>query len=450
MDSGVNAVASLDAFVDLVRDRASFEPGTSISVARAPGRLDVMGGIADYSGSLVLERPIAEATWAAVQRIDRPALEVVSLGRPPFRIALERLAPDGVPVPYETARHMFAHSDRRWCAYIVGVILVLARERGLSLTSGAKIVVASDVPEGKGVSSSAAVETASMSAVADAFGIPLEPRDLALLCQRAENLVAGAPCGVMDQMTCVFGDEHTLLALLCQPADLQPPVHVPGDLAVWGLDSGERHAVGGSDYGAVRTGAFMGLRILSEHTSVPRGYLANIAPAEFERALVRHLPEEMSGDEFIARYERTSDSVTVVEPGRRYQVRAPTGHPVYERRRADLFRGLLHESGEDACRDLGELMYGSHASYGQCGLGSTGTDRLVALVRAEGAAAGLYGARITGGGSGGTVAVLGRRDATPAIARVADAYERETGYRPYVFAGSSPGLTAFGTRTISI
>ena len=184
---------------------------------------------------------------------------------------------------------------------------MLARERGLPLTSGARIVVVSDVPEGKGVSSSAAVETATMAATACAFGIALEPRDLALLCQTAENRVAGAPCGVMDQMTCVFGDEHALLALLCQPAELQVPVRVPDDIELWGLDSGERHAVGGSDYGAVRTGAFMGLRILSEHTSVPGGYLANIAVDEFEHELARYLPEQMSGDEFLARYGGTAD-----------------------------------------------------------------------------------------------------------------------------------------------
>jgi galactokinase len=99
---------------------------------------------------------------------------------------------------------------------------------------------------------------------------------------------------------------------------------------------------------------------------------------------------------------------------------------------------------------LGALMYESHDSYGRCGRGSPGTDRLVELVRAEGAAAGLYGARITGGGSGGTVAVIGRRDAADAIARVAAIYARETGHRPHVFAGSSPGVVAFGTRTISL
>ena len=361
---------SLATVVDTLRERRLFERGASVSIARAPGRLDVMGGIADYSGSLVLERPIAEATWAAVQRIDRPVLEIVSLGRDAYTIPLQTLAPQGAPVGYDELRQMFAQSPFQWAAYIVGVVIVLARERGLPLTSGARIVVVSDVPEGKGVSSSAAVETATMAATACAFGIPLEPRDLALLCQTAENRVAGAPCGVMDQMTCVFGDEHALLALLCQPAELQVPVRVPDDIELWGLDSGERHAVGGSDYGAVRTGAFMGLRILSEHTTVPGGYLANIAVDDFEHELAHYLPEHMSGDEFLARYSRTADPVTSVERGRRYCVRAPAAHPVYERSRAETFRRLLPESAEDARRHLGQLMYESHASYGHCGLGS--------------------------------------------------------------------------------
>ena len=215
----------------MLRARGLFERGASLTVARAPGRLDVMGGIADYSGSLVLQRPIAEATFAAVQRIDRPVLEIVSIGRPPCTIPLETLAPGGVPVSYDSARRMFAEESGaapHWVSYVAGVFLVLARERGMPLTTGARIVVSSQVPEGKGVSSSAAIETASMHAAATAFGIALEPRDLALLCQRSENLVTGAPCGVMDQMTCVFGERGALLALLCQPAELQPSVADPG------------------------------------------------------------------------------------------------------------------------------------------------------------------------------------------------------------------------------
>jgi galactokinase len=86
------------------------------------------------------------------------------------------------------------------------------------------------------------------------------------------------------------------------------------------------------------------------------------------------------------------------------------------------------------------LMYASHASYSACGLGSRGTDLLVQLVRAAGPAKGLYGARITGGGSGGTVAVVGSHDAYPAIHQVAAEYELATGHRPHIFAGSSPGV----------
>jgi L-arabinokinase len=443
--------AGLASFADRLRRRRLFEPGERVEVARAPGRLDVMGGIADYSGSLVLERPIAEATWAAAQRLDRPVLDIVSIGRPPCTLPLEALAPGGEAASYGEARRMFEESPHRWAAYIAGTVLVLAREKRLTLSSGLRVVVDSEVPEGKGVSSSAAVETASMAAIAAVVGVPLGPRELAILCQTAENLVAGAPCGVMDQMTCVFGEPQSLLALLCQPAELQAPVPLPDDVDVWGLDSGERHAVGGSDYGAVRTGAFMGLRILSAHADVPGNYLANLSPESFDRDLADRLPEEMSGADFLARYGGTADTVTSVLPNRRYRVRAPAAHPVHERWRVEAFREMLPQSSVEAVRRrLGELMYASHDSYGRCGLGSLGTDRLVGLVRAEGAAAGLYGARITGGGSGGTVAVLGRRDAAPAIARVAEAYERQTGHRPHVFAGSSPGVAAFGGRSIIV
>jgi L-arabinokinase len=99
---------------------------------------------------------------------------------------------------------------------------------------------------------------------------------------------------------------------------------------------------------------------------------------------------------------------------------------------------------------LGTLMYESHASYGQCGLGSRRTDRLVELVKSAGPGAGLYGARITGGGSGGTVAVLGRPDASSAIAGIATEFERETGHRPYIFAGSSPGVAAVGAQIVTL
>ncbi len=446
----MTATPYLREFVDMVVTRRLFEPGREVAVARAPGRLDVMGGIADYSGSLMLQRPIAEGTCAAVQCIDHPVLEVISAGRPPFTAAMTALMPGGEPLTYEAAQRSFAHGDAGWAAYVIGVFLVLARERGVRFDRGVRIVIDSRVPEGKGVSSSAALETAVMQAAAGIFDPTLTPRELALLCQRAENLVVGAPCGVMDQMACVFGEVDALMTLLCQPAELQAPLGLPADLAVWGIDSGERHAVTGADYAVVRAAAFMGRRVLEDHLPIPGGYLANVDPADFEGA-ASLLPDEMSGEAFLTRYGGTSDSVTTVAAGVRYPVRAASSHPVYERRRAETFRRLLRDStGEAPGVQLGALMYESHASYGRCGLGSRGTDRIVELVRQVGAAAGLYGARITGGGSGGTVAVIGRADASPSVSRVAEQYGRERGHRPYIFAGSSPGVAAVGVEMVCV
>jgi L-arabinokinase len=89
-------------------------------------------------------------------------------------------------------------------------------------------------------------------------------------------------------------------------------------------------------------------------------------------------------------------------------------------------------------------MYGSHESYSACGLGSDGTDRLVELVRAGGPEQGLFGAKITGGGSGGTVAVLGTNAAEQVVREVAERYAAETGHPASVFTESGPGAAETG------
>jgi L-arabinokinase len=115
-----------------------------------------------------------------------------------------------------------------------------------------------------------------------------------------------------------------------------------------------------------------------------------------------------------------------------------------------LFKALLEQAPLDRERLqlLGELMYQSHASYGACGLGSRETDRIVSLVRQAGASAGLYGAKITGGGSGGTVAVLGHRDAGDMVREIAYRYGAEVGKDVAVLSGSSPGAVQFGLLTV--
>jgi L-arabinokinase len=175
------------------------------------------------------------------------------------------------------------------------------------------------------------------------------------------------------------------------------------------------------------------------------GYLANLTPSEFEQHFAARLPERMTGAEFLRTYGGTTDTVTRVDPELTYAVRQPTAHPIYENFRVRAFAELLHAPPNERRRELlGELMYQSHASYSACGLGSEGTDLLVKLVRGVGPAHGLYGAKITGGGSGGTVAVLGRRNAEASVLDIAREYERDTKSGCAVFAGSSPGSSAFG------
>ena len=175
------------------------------------------------------------------------------------------------------------------------------------------------------------------------------------------------------------------------------------------------------------------------------GYLANIAPSEFEKSFAPALPEEIQGEEFLARYAGTTDSVTRVAAGKRYAVRVPTRHPIHENFRVRAFAEILQGELNDArMQSLGELMYESHASYSACRLSEARTDLLVQLCRAAGPGRGAFGAKITGGGSGGTVAFLGR-GSREAIESIAADFQRETGYAPHQFWGSSPGAAEFGT-----
>ncbi|KAK9803166.1 hypothetical protein WJX72_006956 [[Myrmecia] bisecta] len=505
--------SSSDAHAALPEFRAAtrlFNWEDEIYVTRAPGRLDVMGGIADYSGSAVLQLPIAQACHVACQRQPvgkqqlwkhiqarqaatgpQPALRVVSFHAdatnrgPTFDMDLAELERDGAPIPYEQARAHFKEDPARsWAAYVAGALVVLMHECALRFPDGIAMLISSSVPEGKGVSSSAAVEVGVMKAVAAAHGLDLDGRQLALLCQKVENLVVGAPCGVMDQMTSSLGEPGTLFSMTCQPAEVDSPVAIPDHTRFWGIDSGIRHSVGGADYGTVRAGAFMGLRILSESagliqrqgSALPRlhsvnmallsvspdtlplggGYLTNIAPSEFSQTYEEDLPETMTGSDFLSRYGRHWDAATEVVALRSYPVRLPTAHPVFEHFRVHAFAAVLQAGAEGPANLalLGELMYQSHASYSRCGLGSEGTDRIVALVREEvasakalGLAPPLYGAKITGGGSGGTVCVIGEASEAgqAAIERVVQRYSSQTGgYSPQVFTGSSLGADAFG------
>src|ERR1051326_71063 len=457
-------VESLDASLAAlpIRWRDLFDSSRELIITRAPGRLDLMGGIADYSGSLVLQWPIQSAVHVAIQRHRLRTLRIASVSETSNKTVrlYEINLDDLLSANYSSLGERFSKDPQQhWAAYIAGAFPVLMRECHASFNEGAAIFIGSAVPEGKGVGSSAALEVATMQALAAAYQLNIGAESLALLCQKVENLLIGAPCGVMDQMTAACGEENRLLELLCQPADTKGAIALPDELEIWGIDSGIRHSVSGADYRTVRTGAFMGYRIIAELAGLSakpteaghvlindqrwHGYLANISPAEFEREYAPQIPQRMPGREFLDRYTGISDPVTSVDPSVEYPVLAATRHPICEHNRVNSFAAILKSwTGGDQARELGELTDESHESYSRCGLGSDGTDALVALVREM--TDDLYGAKITGGGSGGTVAVLGRRGAGEAVCQVAARYREQTGYEPAIISGSSPGANAFG------
>jgi galactokinase len=446
-----------------------FDSGRPVFLSRAPGRLDVMGGIADYSGALVLEMPIAAATWVAAQPSDAPEIlirsdDVAAVGdESTVRLPLRDLVPEQ-PLTYERARALLAADPRRaWAAYAAGALVVLHAELGKRLRHGLRLLIWSEVPVGKGLSSSAALEVATLEAVAPMVGATLQDRELPLLAQKVENFVVGAPCGVMDQMASALGRGDHLLELVCQPAEVMGQLPVPHDLEFVGMDSGIRHAVSGADYGTVRAATFMGYRMLAAAAGLAArplspgrvvvedakwgGYLANVSVDDWRNRYRADIPEQVQGSDFLARFQGTTDAATTVEPARIYPVRAATGHAIEEHQRVVQFRALLagkRHVDEQTRIHLGELMYASHASYSACGLGASGTDQLVALVRELGPRHGFYGAKITGGGSGGTVAVLVERVQRDHLAQIVDRYARATGHQSAIYAGSSDGGRSFG------
>jgi galactokinase len=426
---GDAVLAEADVFCGRVGASAFFADGAPVAVARAPGRLDVLGGISDYSGGLVLELPLRVAALAAAQATEDGRVVAVSGGR--------RIAADAEALAHASLDELAATFTGRdaWGAYVLGPVALLVRDQGLPF-AGLRVLVSSSIPEAKGLGSSAAVEVAVLRVAAACLGAGHGLRELALLGQRAEQIFAGAPCGAMDQMTVMHGHEGQLLALLCRPAEIVASVPLPRTLAAWAIDSGLPHAVSGNAYRRVRCAAFMGSALLEPEAD----HLAELDPDEAD---LRLLPQRMLGADFLRLREGIADPVSAVEPAVEYPVRAATLFPLEEHARAREFLGLLDEEpDEDAFRRIGELMYESHAGYSRCGLGVSRTDEIVDAVREAGMRHGLFGARISGGGGGGAVVVLGRPEAEPHVRAIAESLGAG------LVGGSSPGAAHFGVRVV--
>ena len=521
-----------DTDVDDGRARAT-DDGRALGRGFASGRLDVMGGIADYSGAVVCQLGTRRETRASV-RFDETA-EVERGGT--IRIAstmrdededggaaktietvhvdvLAREAIDAVTFAPEKTRMYFAgrRASERWAAYVVGAMTEFFRaleadedgsmvevRRWVRRTARARdwtIEIESNVPRGKGTASSAAVEIAVARATSDYLvraglistaamkRFRAHVAMIPLYCQAAENDVVGAPCGFMDQYACFHSTEQPpgrFVAIDCDFAKMSTPereeeeysfVDLPKELRVWAIDSGVRHANAGgeSDYSRVRCGTFMGKKVLVNELNAR--YYRTLVPGEVSLCgfLSAHawdhgsagvpigwsqlVEEELSGASFLARFIRHDDEPnTSVDPERTYALRAPVHHALHEHARVQEFLHLLRswpktspaddETVLSLGRRLGDLMFASHDSYTSVGLGADATDALVDLVReVDPDRRLLFGAKISGGGCGGAVVLLGRDtpDAIDAVDAVRRRYAAKYSLErvPTLLAGAHP------------
>ena len=328
---------------------------TSIT-GSAPGRLDLLGGVADYSGALVLEVPTRRTTTVVAEPAD-----ALSVG--PVQLSADETAAMA-HLPYPEMRDTLAPLPR-WTHYVVGVALVLVRH-GVIEPPRVRLSVSSEVPQSVGVSSSAALEVATARALG-AGGI--EPLRLASLCQEAENQVVGAPCGIMDQVVVALGSTGAVLPIVCRPASVLPLAMLPDAIEVVGQPTGAEHDVSGAPYRRARAAAFMGKRIIEDDAAQEWPWVSALP-----LSAVTELPEVLDGATFLDRWGTTDDAITTVDPDETYPVRAATQFGVEEHGRGEEALAAL-ERGDIAA--VGPLMAASHAGYDAMGLGHSAATAVV-------------------------------------------------------------------------
>jgi len=433
-------------------------------LSRAPARLDVMGGDADYTGSLVLQCALPVVARVGIAPRSDQKVSITSIGwsnngenaRSVWPLSALYTAAGELTSPANFAAY-FDTAGCSWARHVAGVFYTLL-EAGVvpHFAGGASIVIQSDIPSGAGIGASAAIAVASGWALVALTGRTVDPIELARLCQRAETFIAGVPTGITDKAVALLAESGTLLQMRCQPHEVLGHVPICPGAAFVGIDSAVQSPKRLHRFIETRVAAFMGLRIIESilrgepsGKDMTAGYLANITPIEYVERLRDRIPTKMKGRDFLERYGHISDPATRVAPDTVYKVRSRTEHHIYENDRAHRFAERMSRAARTQDRsplvEAGELMYASHWSYSQrCGMGSIETDILVSLLREQGVDRGIYGAKVTSAGCGGSVAVLlaDTPTAHEAVEEACQAYAMKTGREPAIFTGSADGAAA--------
>jgi galactokinase len=352
-------------------------------IADAPGRVNLIGEHTDYNGGFVLPTAIPQRTRVELSpRVDN----------------LVRVWSDAPGCPEDRVEYRLGMecAGQGWLDYVQGVTRVLG-DSGRHV-SGFNARLASAVPVGSGLSSSAALSVALLRALREAFHLDLDDVAIAEIGQKSENSFVGAQVGIMDPMAASLADERTALFLDCRSLQFERvPLPVAADLVV--INSGVAHNHAAGDYNTRRSEceracALLGVRQLRDLTSADLPRIAALPEPLNRRA--RHV---------VTENDRVLAAVAALKAGHLDRV--------------------------------GQLFHASHASMrDDYAVSVPEIDLLAELAQQD---ADVIGARLTGGGFGGSVVVLSRAGTGRTVAeRVATLYAQQSGRTPRILVPANP------------
>jgi galactokinase len=361
--------------------------GTEPLLVQAPGRVNLIGEHTDYNEGFVFPAAIGFQTRVAIGKRPDRRLVVTSENYG------ERMEFDLDKLPDAPRRH--------WSDYVVGVVKLT--ERTLGGLPGANLLLNGDVPQGAGLSSSAALEVAVCKAFLEISGQTLDGVTIAKLCQRAENEFIGARCGIMDQFISVHGKKNHALRLDCRTLEYRL-LPIPADTRLVICNTMVRHSHAAGEYNERR--------------------------AECEAA-AHYFAKRVPGVKSLR--DVTMDDLEKLGGGMSDLIRKRCHHILSENLRVLQAAEALQAKNLNL---FGRLMVSSHASLrDDFEVSCKELDLMVQLAEHR---VGVYGARMTGGGFGGCTINLVQENYVEDFKKtVGEGYERETGRAPEIYISSA-------------
>jgi galactokinase len=369
-----------------LRDRFEALFGRAPRLYRSPGRINLIGEHTDYNDGFVLPTALSRSCWIAA-------------AAGPERRLIVHAEDLGVRAEEDLDRPGQPTHD--WTDYVFGVAAML-RLHGYPV-EGATLAISSDVPIGAGLSSSAALEVGVATALLDLFGLTVSPVDVAVICQRAENHVVGARCGIMDQFVAANARRNMALLLDCRTL-MHQMLPLPADLRIVACNTLVRHSVAGGDYNTRVAECAAGVA----HISSTQSGVWSLRDVDLER-------------------------LDASRPGMPDTIYRRCRHVVTENQRVHQMAAALEQGN---LRAVGPLMAESHRSLRDDY--EVSCPELDLMVELAGEVPGVHGSRMTGAGFGGCTVNLVAADAVEEFSRhIIAGYEARAGRRPEIYVTES-------------